>query len=53
MSTSLARCVHRRHTCCRVLIRDLQFGSAEHIQQCVAITGEVAADVIELLSRDQ
>jgi C_GCAxxG_C_C family probable redox protein len=43
----------RRFTCCRTIIRDVQFGSPEHIQQCVTITGEVAADVIELLSRDR
>jgi C_GCAxxG_C_C family probable redox protein len=43
----------RRFTCCRTLIRGFEFGSPEHIQQCVAITGEVAADVVELLSSDQ
>lgn len=41
----------RGHTCCRVLIRHLQMGSPEHIEQCTVITGEVAADVIEILSR--
>jgi len=43
----------RRFTCCRTLIRDFKFGSAEHLQQCIAITGEVAADVVELLSVDR
>ncbi len=43
----------RRHSvCCRVLIKDLEFGSPAHLEQCIAITGEVAADVIELLSRE-
>ncbi len=42
----------RKSTCCRVLIRKFQMGSPEHIQQCIAITGEVAADVIEILSRE-
>lgn len=37
--------------CCRTLIRPFEFGSPEHIDQCVTITGEVAADVIALLSR--
>jgi C_GCAxxG_C_C family probable redox protein len=41
----------RGHTCCRVLIRHLQMGSPEHIRQCTVITGEVAADVIDILSR--
>ncbi len=44
--------VRRKSTCCRVLIRKFQMGSPEHIQQCIAITGEVAADVIDILSRD-
>ena len=26
--------------------------SPEHIKQCIAITGEVAADVIDILSRE-
>ena len=42
----------RRSTCCRVLIRNFEFGSTEHLEQCIAITGEVAADVIELLAED-
>jgi len=42
----------RRHSpCCRVLISKLDFGSPQHIDQCVAITGEVTADVIEILQR--
>jgi len=42
----------RRVTCCRTLIKDLESGSAAHIAQCVAITGEVAADVIDLLGKE-
>ena len=41
----------RKCVCCRELIRKFDFGSPEHLQQCVAITGEVAADVIELLEQ--
>lgn len=40
----------RGSVCCRVLIRRFEMGSPEHIRQCTKITGEVAADVIELLS---
>jgi len=48
------RFVARRHcTCCRVLIKKFTFGSPEHIEQCITITGEVAADVIELLGEKQ
>jgi C_GCAxxG_C_C family probable redox protein len=42
----------RGSTCCRVLIRKFQMGSPDHIQQCITITGEVAADVIDILSRE-
>lgn len=42
----------RGSTCCRVLIRKFQLGSPEHIEQCTRITGEVAADVIDILSRE-
>jgi C_GCAxxG_C_C family probable redox protein len=41
----------RGHTCCRILIKPFQLGEPAHIDQCVAITGEVAADVIELLGK--
>ncbi len=43
----------RKSTCCRVLIRKFEFGCPEHIAQCIAITGEVAADVIRLMEQDQ
>ncbi len=42
----------RKSTCCRVLIRKFQMGSPDHIQQYIAITGEVVADVIDILSRE-
>ena len=40
----------RKTVCCRTLIKSFDFGSPEHMEQCIAITGEVAADVIDLLS---
>jgi C_GCAxxG_C_C family probable redox protein len=39
----------RRMVCCRGLIRKFTFGTPEHLEQCITITGEVAADVLELL----
>jgi C_GCAxxG_C_C family probable redox protein len=42
----------RKSTCCRVLIHGLEFGGPVHIRQCIAITGEVAADVIRILESD-
>ncbi len=43
----------RRTLCCRALIKKYEFSSPEHVEQCTAITGEVAADVIELLERKE
>jgi C_GCAxxG_C_C family probable redox protein len=37
-------------TCCRALIRHLEFGSAEHIDQCVAFTGDVAERVAQMIN---
>lgn len=39
----------KRSTCCRVLIRHLEFGSPEHIDQCVAFTGDVAEHLAHML----
>ncbi len=36
-----------RSTCCRVLIKKFEFGSPEHLTQCVYITGQVAEMVME------
>ena len=36
-------------TCCRKLIRHVEFGSSDHIKQCIRLTGEVAADVVDLM----
>ncbi|QIZ76620.1 C-GCAxxG-C-C family protein [Ferrimonas lipolytica] len=36
-------------SCCRKLISKMEFGSEQHLQQCIRFTGEVAADVIDLL----
>ena len=38
-------------TCCRILIRGLEFGSPEHIDQCVAFTGDVAEHVAVMLNQ--
>lgn len=42
----------RQHVCCSTLIKKFEFGSPEHLEQCIAITGEVAADVIDLLAAE-
>ena len=42
----------KRSTCCRVLIRGWEFGSPEHIDQCVAFTGDVAERLAGMLNAD-
>lgn len=37
-------------TCCRALIRNLNFGSPEHLNHCVALTGAAAVMVLRRLS---
>ena len=39
-------------TCCRVLIRDFEFGSPAHIDQCVRFTGDVTEHVARMLDED-
>jgi C_GCAxxG_C_C family probable redox protein len=37
-------------TCCRALIRNLEFGSPQHMDQCVAFTGDVAERLAVVLN---
>jgi len=36
-------------TCCRVLIKDFRFGSHEHMEHCIRVTGEATKMVLEKL----
>ncbi|NLI93317.1 MAG: C_GCAxxG_C_C family protein [Peptococcaceae bacterium] len=36
-------------TCCRVLIKDFTFGSPEHLEHCIKVTGEATKMVLEKL----
>lgn len=36
-----------RSTCCRVLIKDFEFGGLEHIQQCTYLTGQATEMVMK------
>ena len=55
---ALARELHdgfqKRHKvlCCRVLTKDLQLGSPEHVDQCVCFTGEVAEETARIIARE-
>lgn len=40
-------------TCCRVLIKDYEFGSPEHIKHCVHVTGAVAEMVMKQIVETQ
>jgi len=35
-----------KSTCCRILTRDFQFGSPEHLKHCVHVTGAATAMVL-------
>lgn len=54
----LARELHdtfqQRHgaLCCRVLTRGMKLGSPQHMAQCIAFTGEVAAATAHLIQRE-
>lgn len=39
-------------TCCSALTRGMEMGSPVHKAQCVRFTGEVAADVAEIIARE-
>ena len=39
-------------TCCNVLIRKFEFGSPEHIAQCIRITGAATQQVLQMLAAD-
>ena len=38
-----------RCSCCRVLTKNMVKGSAEHMEQCIRFTGEVAQDCVEII----
>lgn len=38
--------------CCRVLTKDMQLGSTEHMSQCVAFTGDMAAETAKIIARE-
>lgn len=42
----------RKKTCCRVLTKGMTLGSPDHMDQCIAITGEVAAEAVRILNAE-
>jgi C_GCAxxG_C_C family probable redox protein len=41
-----------RHTCCRALTKGLELGSEQHMEKCIAITGEIAAQTAQIIIRE-
>ncbi len=41
-----------RSLCCRVLTKDMELGSQEHMEQCISFTGEVAEKVARMIIRE-
>ena len=39
-------------TCCRSLIRQFEFGSPEHMEQCIRFTGDVTEQLAQMLNED-
>lgn len=42
---------HKR-LCCRILTKGMTLGSQEHMEQCIAFTGEVAEEVSRIIIRE-
>jgi len=41
-----------KSTCCRVLTKGMELGSPKHMEQCIALTGEMAEKTTELIERE-
>ena len=54
LSRELHNLFIRRHgcLCCRTLIHGMTLKSPEHLQQCVAFTGEVAEETTKIILRE-
>lgn len=42
----------RKFVCCKILTKGMDFGKKEHLEQCIAITGEVAEIVADIIERE-
>lgn len=42
----------RKFVCCKILTKGMDFGKKEHLEQCIAITGEVAEIVADIIARE-
>lgn len=44
---------NHKSLCCRVLTKTLTLGTPEHLEQCIALTGEVAETVARIIVRER
>ena len=42
----------RKFVCCKILTKGMDFGKKEHLEQCIAITGEVSEIVADIIARE-
>ena len=38
--------------CCKILCKGMELGSPKHMEQCIAITGDIAAKTAEIIARE-
>lgn len=55
MSAKLYQIFCQRHkvSCCKVLTRGMEKGSPEHMEQCIAFTGEMAYETAKLIVEEE
>jgi C_GCAxxG_C_C family probable redox protein len=41
-----------KNLCCRILTKGMTLGSAEHMEQCISFTGEVAEEAAKIIARE-
>lgn len=42
--------VQHKSTCCKVLTKNMELGSSEHMEQCISFTGEIAVETAKLIA---
>ncbi len=45
-------CEHHKVSCCKVLTRGMEKGSPEHMEQCIAFTGEMAYEAAKIIAEN-
>lgn len=45
-------CERHKVSCCKVLTREMEKGSPEHMEQCIAFTGEMAYEAAKIIAEN-